>query len=80
MKASDLGSREIINVPNGQRLGAVKDIHFDEKGQIKAIVLEGRKKKLGLWGGGRDIVVPWDKVRTIGTDVVLVDMKPEEPS
>lgn len=78
MKATDLSARDIINLSNGQRLGSVKDIHFDEKGQIKALVLKGRKKRLGVWGGGRDIVVPWNNVRTLGADVVLVEVNPED--
>ncbi|WP_066633655.1 YlmC/YmxH family sporulation protein [Desulfolucanica intricata] len=76
-KISDLAKRDIINLADGARLGPVKDVHINsDDGTVKAIVLRGQKKKyFGLMGIGQDIVVPWEKIRKIGVDAVLVDVE-----
>lgn len=73
-KVTDLTRRDIINLADGAKLGAVKDIHIDpETGTVKALVLQG-PKRFGLLGVGRDVVVPWENIKKIGTDAVLVEL------
>ena len=76
-KISDLAKRDIINLTDGTRLGPVKDIHIDsEAGTVVALVLKTPKRKyMGLMSAGQDVVVPWDKIRKIGVDAVLVDIE-----
>lgn len=77
LRISDLRMREIINTADGKKLGVIKDIDVDlEDGKIKAIILPGNGKFLGLFGRNDDIVVPWEKIKKIGVDVVLVDLVP----
>lgn len=75
-KISDLAKRDIINIADGSRLGAIKDVHIDSAaGTVQAIVLKGPKKKyLSLMGIGQDVVVPWEKIKKIGVDAVLVEV------
>ncbi|MDI6711171.1 MAG: YlmC/YmxH family sporulation protein [Thermoanaerobacterales bacterium] len=73
-KASELSDRDIVNIIDGRRLGAVKDMHVDEAGVVRAVVLQGPKKLLGLWHG-KDIVIPWSQVRKVGVDAVLVEWR-----
>ena len=75
-KISDLAKRDIINITDGSRLGPVKDIHIDSAaGTVVALVLKTPKRRyMGLMSAGQDIVVPWDKIRKIGVDAVLVDI------
>ncbi|MGO0123583.1 YlmC/YmxH family sporulation protein [Desulfothermobacter acidiphilus] len=72
-KISDLTRRQFINVPNGRRLGAIKDVHVDEKGTITAVVLRSSKRILGIIPWGKDVVIPWSQVKKIGIDAVLVE-------
>lgn len=73
-KVSDLARRDIINVIDGAKLGAVKDVHIDPAtGSVLAFVLEG-PRRFGLLSAGRDILLPWSKIKKIGVDAVLVEL------
>jgi sporulation protein, YlmC/YmxH family len=74
LKVTDLTRRDIINLSDGAKLGAIKDMHIDPStGAIKAFVLQG-PKKYGVLSAGRDVVVPWEKIKKIGVDAVLVEL------
>lgn len=74
IKTSDLKTKEVINVLDGKRLGAITDIEIDiESGRLTAIVVPGPGRFLGLFGRNDDIVVPWDKISKIGVDCILVE-------
>lgn len=75
LRISELRMRDVVNVADGRRLGFLKDIDIDlEMGRIKSLVLPGQSKFLS-WFGSRtdDIVIPWDRIKKIGVDVILVD-------
>lgn len=76
VKISDLRTREVINVADGRRLGPIKDIDIDlEQGRINAIILPGAGKLLSFFGRTDEIVVPWEKIKRIGVDVILIDLR-----
>ncbi|MBM7867529.1 YlmC/YmxH family sporulation protein [Heliobacterium gestii] len=75
IKISDLRLRDIVNIHDGRRLGVIKDIDIDpEMGRVKAIVLPGQGRFMSFFGRGDDMVVPWDRIKKIGVDVILVDV------
>lgn len=76
MRISELRLLDIVNVKDGRRLGPIKDLDLDmERGVIKGILVPGAARSWGFFGGSRseDIVIPWDRVKKIGVDVILVD-------
>ncbi|MDR7865780.1 MAG: YlmC/YmxH family sporulation protein [Sporomusaceae bacterium] len=74
IKTSDLKIKEVVNVIDGKRLGAITDIEIDiESGRLTAIVVPGPGRFLGLFGRNEDIVIPWDKISKIGVDCILVE-------
>jgi YlmC/YmxH family sporulation protein len=76
---SELRCKEVINVSDGARLGYVCDLELRaDDGRVLAIVVPGRCKLLGLGPAGEDYVIPWDCIRRIGADIILVDIRPEE--
>lgn len=76
VKISDLRMREIINVVDGTRLGLIKDINIDlEKGKINSLIIPADSKFFSFFSRNEDIVIPWEKVRKIGMDVILVELK-----
>ncbi|WP_240610857.1 YlmC/YmxH family sporulation protein [Ammonifex thiophilus] len=78
LKVSDLRLREVINISDGRRLGLIKDIDIDvENGRISALILPGPARLLGFWGREDEIVIPWERVVKIGTDVILVEAPSE---
>jgi len=72
--ASDLKTKNVINIIDGKQLGGIMDIEIDiESGQLTAIVVPGPGRFLGLFGRNEDIVIPWDKISKIGIDCILVE-------
>lgn len=71
-----LKNKEVINIADGRSLGFVYDIEVDlEKGVIDGIVIPGQRGFMGFFSKGEgDTIIKWDKVRTIGDDVILVDL------
>jgi len=75
-KISDLRVREVINIADGRKLGPIKDIDIDlEQGRISAIILPGHSRLMSFLGREEEIVVPWEKIKKIGLDVILVDLR-----
>ncbi|GIO65528.1 hypothetical protein J21TS3_03490 [Paenibacillus cookii] len=76
MKISDFQTKDVINIVDGKRLGQISDLELDlRQGRIEAIVVPSYNKFLGLFGGGADLVIPWQNIVKIGSDVVLVKME-----
>ena len=50
---------------------------FDEHGgRLQSVILRGRAHCFGLLGCDDDLILPWESIRTIGTDVIMVDAGP----
>lgn len=76
MKFSDMRSKEVICAHDGQRLGFVSDMEFDEKtGQISSIIVPGAYRYMGVFGREDDIVIEWNRITTIGDDLIIIKPK-----
>ena len=76
-KFTDLQCKEVICVSNGQRLGFVSDVLVEvPEGRVCALVVPGPCKILGVAGRREDYRIPWDCIKMIGPDIVLVDVSP----
>lgn len=73
-RALTFKQKEVINMVDGKRLGYVQDVEANfETGEITAIIVPGGNKIFGI-GSKNDIVIPWNKIRRIGDDIILVEM------
>ncbi len=73
-RIGDLRYKEVINVNTGLRLGYVSDGVFDIKtGRMRALVVPGAYRVMGLFGRNEDYVIPWEAIRRIGDDIILVE-------
>lgn len=74
-KGLDFKHKEVINIINGKRLGFVQDVTANlETGIITSIVVPGNNKLLNVFSSN-DIVIPWQDIKCIGDDVILVEIK-----
>ena len=70
----NLRCKEVINVCDGCRLGFVSDVDIRlPEGQVTAIIVPGPCRFFGLFGRGEDYYIPWDCIKQIGDDIILID-------
>ncbi len=72
-----LKNKEVINIADGKSMGFVYDIEVDlERGVIGGIVIPATKGLFNFFSKNEeDLVIHWDRVRTVGDDVILVDVE-----
>jgi len=79
IKFTELQCKEVICLGNGQRLGFVTDVQIEiPEGNVCSIVVPGPSRLMGVLGRHEDYIIPWNCIRKIGPDIVLVDTKPDE--
>lgn len=77
MRLGELVGKEIVNINNGARLGVVgeSDLTIDlETGTIRSIILPRRSNFINMWMDKQQMVIPWDSIRKIGEEVIIVEM------
>ena len=75
----DLRCKEVINVTDGLRLGFVSDVEILlPEGKVLALVVPGPCRFFGLFGRKDDFVIPWNCIRRIGSDIILVELEPDK--
>ena len=76
MTLRDLSAKDVIQLKTGENLGRIDDVVFDEHGgQLQSVILRGRAQLLRLLAATMTYP-PWESIRTIGTDVIMVDAGP----
>jgi len=76
-KLVDFRRKEVINICDARRLGCVCDVDIDYcSGTVNAIVVPGCVP--GFFSCFSrplaDIVIPWENIRKIGEEVILVEI------
>ena len=72
-RIAELRYKEVISVEDGTRYGYVGDMEVDlESGQVRALVVPGRRRFFGLLGREEDKYIPWDAISRFGEDIILV--------
>ncbi len=79
MRFSELAAKEIINLSNGSRLGALGDTDLEidpQNGEIHTILVPPR----GRFGRQvqHPIMIPWASIRRIGPEVMIVDLDDDQ--
>ena len=74
MTLSELRTKEVIDVQDGKRLGRVMDLEFClSDSRITALVVPAETSFLQTLRGEKcGLVIPWENIRRIGDDVILV--------
>ena len=76
LNTEEIRNKEVINIYDGKSMGFVCDIEINLKdGRIDGIVLPGDKSFMKIFGRDtNDYIVKWKYVKTVGEDVILVDV------
>lgn len=73
-RLTDLRYKEVIDVEDGSRYGYVGDVEIDwTDGKVRALIVPGRLRLLGLLGREEAVVVPFGAVKRFGEDIILVE-------
>lgn len=76
---TDLRQKEVINVCDGCRFGYVCDIEFDPcSGRIVTLIIPEEGKFWGVFCKEKEYRIPWNCIRKIGDDIILVEVNTEE--
>ena len=68
-------NKEVINMCNCKRLGCVTDLLIDVcSGCIEAIILPGPGKICGFLGYDAEYIIPYQCIRKVGPDIILVEI------
>lgn len=71
----DFKQKEVISLNEGKILGFVVDVQADfENGEIHSIIVAKTGKIFGNISGKNNVTIPWDKIKKIGEDVILVEI------
>ncbi|TMU87738.1 YlmC/YmxH family sporulation protein [Bacillus sp. BHET2] len=74
MRLSELSGKEIVDYKKAERLGILgqTDLEFnDQSGSINALIIPTGK---WLRKQGGEIRVPWHQIRTIGSDMIILEV------
>ena len=74
MRLSDLQDKDIINLIDGRKIGKIIDAVIDDNGNILTLVIQ-KTKLFNILPGSSEIEVKWEQIKTIGSDVILIDIK-----
>jgi YlmC/YmxH family sporulation protein len=73
MLLSDLQSKDIINMKDGNNIGRIIDAKIDNTGKVTYFVAEERKLIRKVTRGS-EITFTFEKIKKIGEDVILVEL------
>ena len=71
----DFKQKEVISINEGKILGFVVDVQADfNTGEIHAIIVAKTGKLFSGVLGKNNVTIPWEKIKKIGEDVILVEI------
>lgn len=77
VRLNELVGKEMVNIYDGMRMGTVGDSDMlidEESGLIISIILPNRNNALNFWVDRQKMVIPWEAVKKIGREVIVVDV------
>ncbi|WP_027339223.1 YlmC/YmxH family sporulation protein [Halonatronum saccharophilum] len=80
MNLSELEGKELINIHNGGRLGMISQADLivnKETGNLESIIIPNHGNFLSFFSQEKYLMIPWEAVVKIGSEVIIVDIKEE---
>ncbi len=82
MRLAELAGKEVVNMQNGARLGVIGDSDLvvnSRSGEIMSIIIPRKSNIFNIWLDKLQIVIPWEAVKKIGSEVMIVDLDETSP-
>ena len=74
-----LKEREVINICDCKRLGFVADLQINIcSGCVEALIVPGPGRICGFLGYDAEYIIPFECIRRIGEDIILVEIKEDK--
>lgn len=75
-RITELSCKEVINICDGTRYGAVNDVEVDcACGRIISLIVHGKGSFSSVFSKCDDIIIPWEAIKQIGDDIILVEFE-----
>ncbi len=73
-RITELSCKEVINVCDGTRYGFVNDVEVDcDCGKIVSLIVHCKDGITSFFSKKNDIIIPWEAIKRIGDDIILVE-------
>lgn len=73
----ELRAKEVVNTCDGKRLGNIIDMVFDSScARVLGFIVPAEKTLFSFLKSSNDIFIPYNKIRKIGKDIILVELAP----
>lgn len=73
MRLSELQNKDIVNMTDGKKIGVIIDVVIDKEGNLLSLIVQ-KNKFLNVFSGNSEFEVKWNQIKTIGEDVILINM------
>lgn len=78
---SDLKRKVVISEIDGVKIGYIDDLILDKNSaKVVAFVIFGGFFFFGIFGKREDYIIPWEKIKLIGVDAVIISCQTPKPS
>ncbi|TZE80827.1 YlmC/YmxH family sporulation protein [Calorimonas adulescens] len=77
MLLSEFGGKELVNLNDGSRLGLIEDADLlidEETGKIDSFIIFENRLSFFVRNDRNGFRIPWDTIRKIGNDMVIVEI------
>lgn len=75
----DLKQKQVVNMLDGKILGSIDDFEIDDKdGKIISAIIPSGGHFFSFLSHNDEYVIPWDCIKKIGEDTILIELKYEK--
>ena len=77
MRLSKLYGKEILTLPDCERLGYLGDCDMlidRESGKIESLIIPESKGFFSLLIEKKYLEIPWERIKKIGSDMIIIDL------
>ena len=74
MKLWELQEKRVVSISDGSYIGEIIDVNITLDGNIESLVVEKSKFLISKFSSKDEIIIKWNQVEKIGTDIILTSI------